>query len=404
MKRLSLLALFLSGCLAPTVIPSTDEGVPIGVLLPYTGELATVGQNLERAVILANEQLAQAEPNPALPPFRLIFRDTHSDDVEGLKAADDLIDRQRAAFILGPEEPLLAESMAPSLRDKTVAISGGAVSLESSTGINDWFRIVPTAKQLSAALADQMLSDTVSKLAIIYVPDAYGMAFSRLAAEEFVKRQGTVVMMAALGDDVSPGQVVRDVVAAGPEAILLVTYPTAGAAVVQEWALIGKTERWYFAPSLRSEIFAASVPPGLFDRAGVSDGMIGISAGLAADARNFARVFQARWSGELPTPNAHYYFDAMLLAGMAYRSAAALIDNARRPTSRELASALIATSGPGGTIRTWQEVRPALEALEKKIDIDYRGITGPVNFSPDGSVPQGFVQKWTIKDGAIVAL
>jgi ABC-type branched-subunit amino acid transport system substrate-binding protein len=398
MRRLLILGPLLAGCLSPTVIPATDEGVPIGVLLPYTGELATVGQNLERAVILANEQLALNEPNPALPPFRLVFRDTHSDDVEGLKAADDLIDNERAAFILGPEEPLLAESMAPSLRDKTVAISGGAVSLESSTGINDWFRIVPTAKQLSAVLADQMVAETVSRLAIIYVPDAYGMAFSRLAADEFTKRHGTVVMMAPLGDEVSVGQVVRDVVAARPEAILLVTYPTAGAAVVQEWALVGKTENWYFAPSLRSEIFAASVPPGLVD------GKTGISAGLAADARNFARQFQARWGGELPTPNAHYYFDAMLLAGMAYRSASALIENTRRPTARELAAALIATSGPGGTIRTWEEIRPALEAVERKADIDYRGTSGPVNFSPDGSVPQGFVQKWTIKDGAILAL
>jgi ABC-type branched-subunit amino acid transport system substrate-binding protein len=398
MKRLTVLTLLLAGCLEPTTVPGSDDGVPIGVLLPYTGELATVGQNLERAVIMANEHLANAEPNPALPPFRLIFRDTHSDDVKGLEAADDLIDKERAAFILGPEEPLLAESMAESLRGKTVAITGGAVSLESSTGINDWFRIVPTAKQLSAALAVQMVTDTINKLAIMYVPDPYGMAFSRLAADEFSKREGTSVTMTSLDEDVPVGELVRTVVAGKPDAILLVAYPTAGAAVVQEWALTGKTERWYFAPSLRSEVFAVNVPPEIVD------GMIGISAGLAADARNFGKQFEARWGGESPSPNAHYYFDAMLLAGMAYRSAAALLDNTRRPSSTELAAALVAISGPGGTIRTWQDVRPALQALEKKGDIDFRGTTGPVNFSPDGSVPQGFVQKWTIRNGAIEAL
>ena len=391
------LMLLGAGCLARAEV-TAEEGVPIGVLLPYTGELATVGQNLERAVIMANERLADNEPDPEhQAPFRLLFRDTRSVDSEGLKAADDLINVQKAAFILGPEEQNLAEAMAPSLRNKTVAISGGAVSLESSTGINDWFRIVPTAKRLSGALAEQMVADTVTKLAIIYVPDSYGLAFSRLAQEEFSKRGGNVVKMAVLSEDVSPSTLVRDVMAAGPDAILLVAYPNGGAAVAQEWALIGKTERWYFAPSLRSEIFALNAP-------GLLDGMVGISAGLASDARNFARQFQARWNGESPSPNAHYYYDAMLLAGMAYRSAFFLGGSTRRPTSSELAAALVAISGPGGTIRTWEEVGPSLRALEKGQDIDYRGTTGPVNFSPDGSVPQGYVQRWTIHDGVIVTL
>jgi ABC-type branched-subunit amino acid transport system substrate-binding protein len=397
MRRAATLGLMMlaAGCLARAEVEPI-EGVPIGVLLPYTGALGTVGQNLERAVIMANERLADNEPDPEhQAPFRLLFRDTRSEDSEGLKAADDLINNQKAAFILGPEEQNLAEAMAPSLHDKTVAISGGAVSLESSTGINDWFRIVPTAKRLSGALADQMVADQVGKLAIIYVPDSYGRAFSELAAEEFQKRGGHVVSMALLEDDLAIGAVVRGVVAAGPDAILLVAYPNAGAAVVQEWALVGKTERWYFAPSLRSEIFALNIPPGLLD------GMIGISAGLAADARNFARDFEARWNGETPTPNAHYYFDAMLLAGMAYRSASFMAGGMRRPTSQELATALVAISGPGGTIRTWQDVGPALRALEKGQDIDYRGLSGPVNFSPDGSVPLGFVQKWTIRAGAV---
>jgi ABC-type branched-subunit amino acid transport system substrate-binding protein len=388
-----------AGCLGATTVTDSDDGVAIGVLLPYTGELASVGQNLERAVIMANERLADNEPDPQQPPFRLMFRDTQSDDAKGIKAAEDLIQNHDVSFILGPEEPLLAQAMAPLLGAKTVAITGGAVSLDSSSvGTQNWFRIVPTAKRLSGALAAQMVADTTTRLAIIFVPDPYGMAFSRLAAEEFSKRQGTMVTMTPLDDDVPVGELVRSVVAGRPDAILLVAYPTAGAAVVQEWALIGKTERWYFAPSLRSEVFAVNVPPGLLD------GMIGISAGLAADARNFGKQFEARWGGESPSPNAHYYFDAMLLAGMAYRSASALLDNSRRPSSTELAAALVAISGPGGTIRTWQDVRPALQALEQKGDIDFRGTTGPVNFSPDGSVPQGFVQRWTIRNSTIEAL
>jgi ABC-type branched-subunit amino acid transport system substrate-binding protein len=396
------LALPLAVCLALAAGPAClasrsalpQDGVKVGVLLPYTGELASVGQNLERAVILANERLASAEPDPGSPPFRLLFRDTHSDDVQGYIAAEELVEREQVAFLLGPEEASLAEAMAPLLRDRAVAITGGAVSLDSSSGVNDWFRIVPTAKRMGAALADRMVVDGVRSLAIVHATDSYGLAFSRLAADEFRARGGTVPLTAPLSPDVGTGDLVREVAGSRPDAILLVAYPTAGAALVQEWANLGSNERWYFAPSLRSEVFALNVPPGLLD------GMVGISAGLPADARNFANAFSRRWGGEQPTPNAHYYFDAMVLAGLAHRCAVARTGTTN-PTPRDLAAALVAVSGPGGTIRTWQDLPAALQAVESQAEIDYRGASGAVDFSPDGNVPQGFVQFWTIRDSTI---
>jgi ABC-type branched-subunit amino acid transport system substrate-binding protein len=391
-----MLPLLAAACIEPTADPSFD-GVRVGVLLPYTGALATGGQNLERAVILANERLQEAEPDPRHPPFRLIFRDTHSDDNAGYSAADELIEQEKVNFIIGPEEPSLAEAMAPLLKDKTVAITGGAVSLDSSTGVNDWFRIVPTARRMSTVLAKRMTDDKRRSLAILFVPDSYGNAFSNLAAAQFKALGGVSAVLYPLDPETSNGDLVRRVVATNPDAILLVTYPTAGAAVIQEWSVLGSDEAWYFAPSLRSDVFALNLPPGLLD------GMVGISAGLPADARNFAADFSRRWAGELPSPNAHYYYDAMMLAGLAHRWAAVKAGT-ETPTSSQLAAALVSISGPGGIIQTWQDVRPALESVEAGIDIDYRGTSGAVDFSEDGSVPQGFVQFWTIRDSIIESL
>src|SRR3954451_7987314 len=154
-KTLAVLtAVSLGGCLGQPQEPASD-GVHVGVLLPYTGALATIGQNLERAVVRANERLAAGERDPGKPPFRLVFRDTHSDDRKGMAAVTDLMDAQRVTFILGPEEPSLANSMAGVLKDRAVAISGGAVSLDAQ-GQTTWFRIVPTARRMSAYLAQRM--------------------------------------------------------------------------------------------------------------------------------------------------------------------------------------------------------------------------------------------------------
>jgi ABC-type branched-subunit amino acid transport system substrate-binding protein len=398
MKPIGLCLLLVSGCLGSAAVSEPGDGVPVGVLLPYTGELGAVGQNLERAVIMANEKLADSEPGANQPPFHLVFRDTRSKEQPGLAAAQDLIANNNVSFILGPEEPLVAQRMAPMLGPNTVAITGGAVSLDPPPGGSaSWFRIVPTAKRLSGALADQMIADAVNKLAIIFVPDPYGIGFAQLAAQEFTSRNGTVVAMAMLDQSATHGDLIRTVTAAKPDAILLVAYPTVGAAVVQEWAVLGSNERWYFGPSLRSEVFAQNVPPNLLENA------VGISAGLAADARNFDRAFEERWRDEVPSPNAHYYYDAMLLAGMAYRSAS-LASGGKRPSAEQLHKALVDISGPGGTIRTWQDVAAALRNIEAGQDIDFRVTTGPINFSDDGSVPIGFVQKWTIVKSAIETL
>jgi ABC-type branched-subunit amino acid transport system substrate-binding protein len=389
-------ALSLVGCLSPPVEPPSD-GVHVGVLLPYTGALATIGQNLERAVVMANERLAAAEHDPGKPPFRLIFRDTHSDDRKGMAAVTDLMDAERVSFILGPEEPSLASSMATALRDRAVAISGGAVSLDAQ-GQTTWFRIVPTARRMSAALASRMKADGMRTLAIIYVPDAYGMTFSTQFAAEFKAAAGGVVQTTvALNADLPSGEAVRRAQAGKPDAILLVAYPPGGAAVIQEWAVLAASERWYFAPSLRSEVFAQNVPPGLID------GMVGVTAGLSADARNFEKEFSQRWRGELPASNAHYYYDAMILAGLAHRAASARTGSPMPPAA-ELARALIAVSGPGGRVQSWQEVDSALSLVESGTDIDYRGTSGTVDFSPDGSVPQGHILFWTIHNGGLETL
>jgi neutral amino acid transport system substrate-binding protein len=383
-----------AGCLSPSAEPNAD-GIRIGVLLPYSGDLAAAGQNLERAVIMANELLAAAEPNRTR--FHLVFRDTHSGkDNLGYEAAYDLISRQKVRVVLGPEEPDLADVVERQLlNDQAVAITGGAVGLESASGAGSLFRIVPTAKRMTEALAAQMMTDSVHTLAIIHVQDRYGTEFAQKADAEFSKQLGTTVTRYGL-EEGGIGALVRTVASTAPDAVLLVTYPSAGAAILQEWAVLAPTQRFYFAPSLRSEIFAVNVPPDF------ASPMMGISAGTATDAPNFASAFAARWGGEQPSLTAYYYFDAMLLAGMAYRSAAVLTGSAN-PDAKDLATALVAVSGPGGggRIRAWSELATALRDLEAGKDIDYRGTCGPVDFSTDGSVPAGNVQAWTIKGGAI---
>src|SRR4051812_36024984 len=83
------------------------EGIPIGALLPFTGELAASGTTLERAVLMAMDSI-NAVGGVAGQPLRLVSRDTHSTLDRGLAAGGELVDGEQVFAVIGPEDSGLA--------------------------------------------------------------------------------------------------------------------------------------------------------------------------------------------------------------------------------------------------------------------------------------------------------
>src|SRR3954469_18950388 len=93
-----LVAVALAGCGGS---PASDDGIPIGLMLSYTGYLAANSVNSERALWMAVEAV-NTGGGVGGKPLRIVARDTRSDVQKVRQPAQELIDAGVVAFI-GPD-------------------------------------------------------------------------------------------------------------------------------------------------------------------------------------------------------------------------------------------------------------------------------------------------------------
>ena len=379
----------VAGCLSDTPTPG-GEGIHIGALLPYTGDLAASGSSLERGITLAVEAANRAG---GVAGQRLIVdvEDTHSDLARGRASAQRLFGRGVAALI-GPEEPVLARDLAPVLAEhQAVMISGGITArAEAGSEPSLWFRIFASAKSVTAALAQRMVREGRTTTSVLYVDDSYGATFASLFKAKFEQLGGKVVDSLPIPENVSalgfPG--------GPPKAVVLISYPSTGALAVQQLAATRYNGPWYFAPSLDSDEFLLNTPPGYLD------GMVGISPALTADFAEFTALFEARFRHDAPSLGANFYYDSVAVMALALQEAYQHLG--RAPSATELAASVRSVSAPAGQTVTWRELDSGLRAVAAGVKVNYRGISGAIDFDTDGDVAQGLVRFWRCQDGHVV--
>ncbi len=377
-------------CVEPLEGPGEDA-LLIGALLPFTGDMAASGTNLERAIRMAVAQMEQAG-GLAGHPVALKATDTHSELKRGMNAASSLIEDPRVLALLGPEnEDLAGQLVNQILVAGMVEVSGGVTSPVFTT-IQDggyWFRTCPSALEHGKALAERMYADGVRIASILYVGDAYGTGFAGVLINEF-NRLGiqSPVPISFHADQDSFNDELRQVYAGQPEALVLIAYPGSGAEIVREWTLLGGKAHWYLAPALKSEEFVANVPPGLLN------GAIGVAPARGAEADAFTRAFSDRYEGDIPLDAAAFYYDATALILLSAARASAEAGGV--PARHELKTWLQEVSRPEGVPVRWDELADGIAKAAAGEDVDYQGITGSVNLNDRGDLESGPVELWTI--------
>lgn len=392
-------ALCVSACAAAGCVPPPPSGaaaIRIGALFPYTGDLAASGSNIERGALLALERLNRAGGVDGRR-LRLEPRDTHSNTARGLAAGRELLDVAGVDALIGPEDVDLARQMVELVQQRdTVQLSGAeAPPTLAPSEAEYWFRIFPSVKKVGSALATRMRKDGMQRVAILFVNDTYGSLFSEVVSSR-LRSLGVAVAQPVPVASGSASYVdnLHAALETNPQAIVLAAPPSIGASIVQEWALLGEPQRWYFAPSLRAEAFVQNVPPA------VLEGMVGVSVALPADSEDFANSFRQRWAQEDPMAGAYAYYDAVAILGFAME--AATLKAGGVPTGAQLRAQIVEVSGPAGVVVTWEELDKGLEYIRRGEDINYRGASGAVDFNSVGEILVGLVQFWAIQDGQIV--
>ena len=185
---------------AQTPVPASDGMVRIGLLLPLSGRLSTVGTALLEAAQLAVFELADER-------FMLIVRDT-GDTPEAAIAAADSVLAAGAQLIVGPLQGALTREVAPIARRAGVSII--SFSNDAKVAGPGIYVLGAAPEEQVARIIGYAAERGLKRVAAIVPDDAYGALVARSFQDAAAKARLDVVAIQvtnANGEELS--QVVR---------------------------------------------------------------------------------------------------------------------------------------------------------------------------------------------------
>jgi ABC-type branched-subunit amino acid transport system substrate-binding protein len=364
---------------------SESAATPIGVglLLSFTGPLAAISNNSERALRMAIDA-GNAAGGVSSHPLRVISRDTGSDPSKVLAPATELANAG-VAVVVGPDTDDLVIAARRVLADRTVILPSFATSGAINYKPASWFVIGVPAGRVICELAAQTAADHRTSPLVIYEPTGYstGIAWTLTNQYGFTK---TILPTTAVP---SPEET-ASVTGASADSYVLAAVPTSAVSLIYALLAQGRLTDptlWYLSPSLHNPVFLQLIPQGSMT------GAHGVSQGTTPDGPPFRDAFVARWHEE-PLDDAYPFYDAGALTALSLQRA--LARQGAVPTGLGLSEHLIAVTRPGGTPIHWNELGRGLEVLRQGQEVTYQGLSGQLEFNALGATPGASTQWWVI--------
>jgi branched-chain amino acid transport system substrate-binding protein len=195
-----ILGTIIGVALGPALVPagraieqqSTVE-VPIGALLPLTGDLASFGKREQRAIEMAVQDVNKFAESIGAPfRFRLIVEDTR-DDPETARSRIQVLAAQGVRAIVGPlssGETAAVKQFADA--NKIVIVSHGSTAVSLAIPGDYVFRLTPTDKYQGRVLARVIWQQGYRNVAVIYRNDAWGQGLYESLKTSFEALGGRV--------------------------------------------------------------------------------------------------------------------------------------------------------------------------------------------------------------------
>jgi branched-chain amino acid transport system substrate-binding protein len=366
----------------------------IGDVLPFTGDLAAYGGNMDRAVKLAvdleNKSLAAAGMTGA--KVELVgSEDGQTQASASVEAATKLIKTQGANVIIGEMASGATIPMAQSVTipDGIVTLSPTASAPQISTikDHNLLWRLYPSdslqGKVLAAAAASAFKKGVLN---IGARNDAFGTALAALVKKQYVALGGKVGKTVLWNPnqanfDTEAGQLVSG----NPAGWVIIDFPDTFQKFAPSLVRTGKWDpkKTFMTEALRNgDVLKAMGSP--------VDGLRGTAASSAGGPAG--KAFAALWKAQVHGAKSYTgfegtAFDASMVAFLAAVKGCSASD-------ARLKANLIPVSGPPGIKVTFRNLTTGVKALLAGKDIDYEGAFSPVDFDKNGDIGSAVYEIW----------
>jgi ABC-type branched-subunit amino acid transport system substrate-binding protein len=378
----------------PTTVPTPSDSATehtalgdgvlrIGTLMPASGNFAFLGTAQAAAVSVAIAEI-NAAGGVNGKPVELLARD--SGDAATATAEASLADlvTKKADVVIGPSSSVLAQRLLPAVVEAGIPMISPAATFPGLTTARDaglFFRTVPAYGDQGTALAKVLTAKGGQKVALVYTDDDLGNAILPTLTAGLKTGKGTLFAqpVAATTTDFVP--IIAAVVAAKPDAVVLATaYSSIDLTKALITGLVGAgfggAKLWLTTQNAGD--YSQALPGGSIV------GVNGIIEGAQSDDNFIARL-KAVTPGLGTFRYAPEAYDATIMAALA-----AVV--AKDDSGSAIAATLQNVSRGGIKCTTFAE---CLQVLAAGDDIDYDGISGPLDLTDAGDPSPAYYGLYT---------
>jgi neutral amino acid transport system substrate-binding protein len=387
-----------------TTTASSGKGLKIGSLLPTTGDLASIGQQMVGAVPLLVDTVNGCGGVNG-EPVTLVQVDDQTDPKAGAAGMTKLATLDKVGGVVGSfASSVSSAAVSIAAPNKVMLISPGSTSpkfteqaqkgdFKKGNPNNFWARTAPPDTYQALALAQLASKKGFKRVSVVVINNDYGVGFEKAFVPAFEKLGGTVINKdKPIRYDPKAQTFDTEASAAfagKPEAVIAVMYAETGSLLLKAAYQQGLTKgvQIMLTDGVKSPTFPEQVGKGS-DGKYIITGAIGTvpgSDGKALEA--FNKLWQSKKGGS-PGEYAPQAWDAAALLVLSAQAA-------KENTGVSIASKIREVSGGSGTEVT--DVCEGLKLLKEGKKINYQGASGNVDVDENGDV-LGVYDVWTVAD------
>ena len=382
-----------------TSTTSDTKGLKIGSLLPTTGDLASVGQQMVGSVpLLVDTVNACGGVNGE--KVTLIQVDDQTDPKAGAAGMTKLATLDKVAGVVGSfASSVSTAAVSVAVPNKVMLISPGSTSpiftdkAKKGDFKGFWARTAPPDTYQAAALAKLAREKGFKRVSTVVINNDYGVGFEKVFVETFEKLGGTIVNKDKPVRYDPKAQTfdteATTAFAGKPDAVLGVLYAETGSLFLKAAYQQGVTKgvQLLLTDGAKSPGFPEQVGKGS-DGKYILSGAIGTSPGSSGKGlENFNKLWKDKKGGS-PGEYAPQAWDASALLVLAAQAA-------KENTGTAIAGKLREVSAGKGT--PVSDVCEGLKLLKAGKQINYQGVSGDVDVDANGDVI-GTYDIWTVGD------
>ncbi len=377
-----------------------DKYVKLGSIEPLTGSLAAMGVSQQNAIDMAVKDINDAG-GPLGKQVMLVRQDSQTKPAAGASAAHKLIGVSGVPAIIGACSSGVSIAISEvTIPNKTVQIATGSTSPRITYLDDDGFvsRTAPPDIYCGGAMAMWALNQGLESASTFVVDNPYGLGLSNAFADAFSKAGGEILhQVSILKNKSSYRTELRKAFGDDPDVVMNAAYAKDDIVALKQWYELGYPNVWFEAPEGRTV--------GMIDALGdIYNGfpVIDMHTPTTEYRKQFAENYENTYDRRVGVWTRHAYDATMAIALAIQKAGPDYLDATRVEKAEMIRDNLRAVTNPPGEVVSYPDAfERGKELLEAGEEINYEGISGPVDFTETGDVVNDFMI-WRVKDGEFV--